>query len=40
MVKIDGKLGKAISINEKGHLMIDIAGSIQEIDSVDVEIYM
>ena len=40
MVKINDKLGKAVSIDEKGHLIVDIDGSIQEIDSVDVEIYM
>ena len=39
-VKINDQLGKVVSINKKGHLMVEIDGAVKEIDSIDAEIIM
>ena len=39
-VKINNQYGRVVSINEKGHLLVEINDTIQEIDSADVKIMM
>ena len=37
-IRINDRFGKAVSINEKGHLIVDIDGEKKEVDNTNIEI--